>query len=86
MASITAFPLKRAVGPTRRDADPFKNGAGSRAELEIDEDSQRGRVNFFAAIALVLVIAAGWWLVNSFVEMQRVQGCYASGTRYCSSI
>ena len=77
MASIVAFPQKKAVKPTRRDAE---------AELEIDEDSQRGRINFFAAIALVLVIAAGWWLVNSLVETQRVQGCYASGTHYCSSI
>jgi hypothetical protein len=77
MASIIAFPEKRAVKPTRRDAE---------AALEIDEDSQRGRINFFAAIALVLVIAAGCWLVNSFVEMQRVQGCYASGAHHCSSI
>ena len=79
MSSITAFPPEAALNRTRKDADRGPTAAS-------EDDRQRGRVNLFAAIAVVLLIAAGWWLVNSFVETQKVQGCYASGTRYCSLI
>ena len=82
MTSITAFPREAALNRPRKDADSVGRGPTAASE----EDRQRGRVNLFAAIAVVLLIAAGWWLVNSFVEMQKVQGCYASGTRYCSLI
>jgi hypothetical protein len=82
MTSITAFPREAALNRTRKDADSLDRGPTAASE----EDRQRGRVNLFAAIAVVLLIAAGWWLVNSFVESQKVQGCYASGTRYCSLI
>ena len=82
MASITAFPREAALNRPRKEADSLDRDAIAASE----EDRQRGRVNLFAAIALVLLIAAGWWLVSSFVEAQKVQGCYASGTRYCSLI
>jgi hypothetical protein len=86
MASITAFPRQPAINPTRSDANPFRNGADLDAEFEIDEYRHRNRVNLFAAIAVVLLIAAGWWLVNSLVETEKVHGCYASGAHYCSVI
>ena len=82
MTSITAFPREAVLNRPLQDADSFGRGPTAASE----EDRQRGRVNLFAAIAVVLLIAAGWWLVNSFVESQKVQGCYASGTRYCSLI
>jgi hypothetical protein len=82
MTSITAFPREAALKRRRKQADSLDRSATAASE----EDRQRARVNLFAAIALVLLIAAGWWLVSSFVEMQKVQGCYASGTRYCSLI
>lgn len=75
MASLIAFPPKPAVNP---------NGADLNAAPE--EDRHRDRVNLFAAVAVVLLIAAGLWIVNSLVETEKVQGCYASGTRYCSLI
>jgi ferric-dicitrate binding protein FerR (iron transport regulator) len=79
MTSITAFPREAALNRPRKDAGRSPTAAS-------EDDRQRGRVNLFAAIAVVLLIAAGWWMVNSFVESQKVQGCYASGTRYCSLI
>jgi hypothetical protein len=82
MTSITAFPREAALKRPRKDIDSFDRGPTAASE----DDRQRGRVNLFAAIAVVLLIAAGWWLVNSFVASQKVQGCYASGTRYCSLI
>jgi hypothetical protein len=82
MTSIAAFPREAALNRPRKEADSLDRSATAASE----EDRQRARVNLFAAIALVLLIAAGWWLVSSFVEMQKVQGCYASGTRYCSLI
>jgi hypothetical protein len=82
MTSIAALPREAALNPPRKEADSLDRGATAASE----EDRQRARVNFFAAIAVVLLIATGWWLVSSFVQMQKVQGCYASGTRYCSLI
>jgi hypothetical protein len=86
MASITAFPQEPAVNPTRSDANPFRNGADLNAEFEIDEERHRNRANLLAAVVAVLLITAGWWMVNSLVATEKVQGCYASGTRYCSLI
>jgi hypothetical protein len=66
-ASITAFPQESTVNPTRSDANPFRNGADLNAEPEIDEERCRDRENLFAAVAVVLLIAAGWWIVSSLV-------------------
>jgi polyhydroxyalkanoate synthase subunit PhaC len=35
------------------------------------------------AIVVVLLIAAGWWIVNSLAETQKAQTCHATGTNYC---
>jgi len=83
MTSLTALPANPAVEPTRPDARPFRHGA---AEREVDEERYRNRANLAAAIAAVLLIVAGWWIVNSLAETQRAQSCYASGTQYCSLI
>jgi hypothetical protein len=82
MTSIAAFPRETAPKRPHKGVDSFDRGPTAASE----DDRQRGRVNLFAAIAVVLLIAAGWWLVNSFVESLKVQGCYAAGTRYCSLI
>jgi hypothetical protein len=83
---ITAFPQQPAINAARSDANPFGNGADLKAEAESDEYLHRDRENLFAAVAAVLLIAAGLWIANSLIETQKVQGCYASGTRYCSLI
>jgi hypothetical protein len=86
MSSITAFPQERAANRTRGDADPFRNGSDLEAGSERDEDDDRARVNLFAAVALIVLIAFGWCLVTASIETQKAQGCYASGARYCSLI
>jgi hypothetical protein len=78
MASLT-------VGPSNPSVDPTRSRDGA-AEFEIDEERHRNRVNLLAAVVAVLLIAAGWWIVNSLVETQRAQSCYATGTLYCSLI
>jgi hypothetical protein len=62
MGSITAFPSNPSINPTPSDAHTFRHGA---AEFEIDEERHRNRVNLLGAIVAVLLIAAGWWIVNS---------------------
>ena len=61
MASVVAFPKESAVNRTRKDA----NHADLDAEFEIDEQRHRNRVNLFAPIVVVFLIAVGWWIVNS---------------------
>jgi hypothetical protein len=84
VASIIAFPQGSAVNRPRPAANPFRNGPELIVEPESDEGRDHDRVNLSAAIAVVLLIAAGLWIVNSLVDTQKAQGCYASGTRYCS--
>jgi hypothetical protein len=86
MTSTAAFPQERPVNRTKRDAGPSRKSPDSKAELGSEEDRNRGRVNLFAAVAVIVLIAVGWCLVNSFIEMQRARDCYASGALYCSLI
>jgi hypothetical protein len=81
MGSITALPSNPSVRPARSDVNTFKTGA---TEFEIDEERHRNRVNLLGAIVAVLLIAAGWWIVNSLAGTQKTQSCYATGTYYCS--
>jgi hypothetical protein len=85
MASLIAFPHESAVSRTRPAANPSRNGADLNAESKLDE-RYRNRANLLAAVVAVLLITAGWWIVNSLVDTQKVQGCYPSGSRYCSLI
>jgi hypothetical protein len=63
-----------------------RNGPDLNVEPERDEGSRRDRVNLSAALVVILLIATGLWIVNSLVDTQKLHGCYASGTRYCSLI
>jgi hypothetical protein len=80
---MAAFPSNPSINPTPLDTHTFRHGA---TEFEIDEDRHRNRVNLLGAIVAVLLIAAGWWIVNSLGETQKAQSCYATGTNYCSLI
>jgi hypothetical protein len=62
MGSITAFSSNPSMNPTPSDAHTFTARA---TQLEIDEERYRSRVNLLGAIVAVLLIAAGWWIVNS---------------------
>jgi hypothetical protein len=86
VASIIAFPQGSAVNRTRSDANRVRNGPDLSVRPESDEGRHRDRVNLSAAIVVVLLIATGLWIVNSLVDTQKLHGCYASGTRYCSLI
>jgi hypothetical protein len=86
MTSITAFPQGRDANRTRRYADPPNKGGEWKTAPKSEEEDNRGRANLFAAVAVIVLLAVGWWMVNSFIETEKTQGCYASGARYCSLI
>jgi hypothetical protein len=78
MTSASRSQLK--VVDVQRDVDP------RRYREDEDEFRHRMKVNFVAAIALLVVLTFGIWLANAMVDTQKVQGCYASGARSCSLI
>jgi len=84
MTAIVAFSQKRPVNGTLGEAGLASNSGDLAAERESDEEHYRLRVNLAAAVVAVVLIAAGWWIVNSLAETQKAQGCYASGSHYCS--
>ncbi len=86
MTSITAFPQGRDANRTRGDADPPSKGVEWKSAPESEQEDNRGRANLFAVAALIVLMAVGWWMVNSFIQTEKAQGCYASGARYCSLI
>jgi hypothetical protein len=58
---VTAFPQQPAINATAQTPIP------SGMEAESDEYRHRDRENLFAAVAAVLLIAAGWWILSSLV-------------------
>ena len=51
-----------------------------------DEFYHRMKVNGLAAAAIVVLLTVGVWLANAMIEVNKVQGCYASGNHSCSLI
>lgn len=51
-----------------------------------DEFYHRMKVNCLAAAAIVVLLSIGLWLANAMIEVDKAQGCYASGIHDCSLI
>ncbi len=55
-----------------------------------DDDSQDERdrkvTNIFLLVFFLVVIGAGFWLVNALVEQRNVDNCVAQGRRNCAPI
>lgn len=52
----------------------------------IESDSERCTTNIIMAVAAVLVIGGGIWLVNAMVDSNKAQLCLESGRRNCNPI
>lgn len=70
----TSAPL-RSVGPQVAPRDEDR-----------DEFQQRMKMNCFAAAVIIALLIFGFWLVDAMVDVQKTQGCYASGVHSCSLI
>jgi len=85
--SIPAFSRERGVNRTGGDASPVRNVARLDAEPESDDDFRnRMRDNLFAAVAVIVLMCIGVWLVDVMVDTQKAHGCYTPGERSCSLI
>jgi len=58
---------------------------GPNQDAEEDERDRRA-TNIFLAVAAVLVVAGGVWLVNAMVDSRKAQVCFESGRRNCNPI
>lgn len=58
---------------------------GQNHDAEEDERDRRA-TNIFLAVAAVLVVAGGIWLVNAMVDSRKAQLCFESGRRNCNPI
>ena len=68
--------------PTRPDA-----GLPAPASPPPDEEDERERRNTNIALAVffVLVLGAGYWLVDALLAARRADDCIAQGRRNCSA-
>lgn len=51
---------------------------------DTESDRDRRMANIFLAVAFVLVVGAGIWLVNALMESRRLDDCIAQGRRNCA--
>lgn len=51
-----------------------------------DEEDQRTRVNLFAAVAVLLIAIAAFFVFNRLDEQRRLQRCVDSGRRDCFAL
>jgi hypothetical protein len=58
---------------------------GPNQDAEEDERDRRA-TNIFLAVAAVLVVGGGLWLVNAMVDSRKAQVCFESGRRNCNPI
>jgi hypothetical protein len=61
---------------------PEPKPAGDEPESERD----RRTANIVLAVAFVLVVGAGMWLVNALMESRKLDDCIAQGRRNCAPI
>jgi len=55
----------------------------SQSQLGGEEPSGGGRGNLFALIAVVALIALGYWAFNWLDQQRKLQNCLDSGRRDC---
>ena len=64
---------------------PQESDQGRDRDAEEDKRDRRA-TNIFLAVAAVLVVAGGVWLVNTMVDSRKAQLCFESGRRNCNPI
>lgn len=71
----------RGQGQGRDHAPPQR-------QKQDDEEDERDRraTNIFLAVAAILVVGGGLWLVNAMVDSRKAQLCFESGRRNCNPI
>ncbi|MDI1345902.1 MAG: hypothetical protein PSV22_17630 [Pseudolabrys sp.] len=69
---------------SNQDSNQVSNHGGNQAAEEDERD--RRATNIFLAVAAVLVVGGGLWLVNSMADSRKAQMCLESGRRNCNPI
>lgn len=64
------------------------NQGSNQGDNRVAEDDERDRraTNIFLAVAAVLVVGGGIWLVNAMVDSRKAQLCFESGRKNCNPI
>jgi hypothetical protein len=50
------------------------------------EASERRSANIFLAVAAIILIGAGVWLVDAMISVRKADECLAAGRRNCAPI
>ncbi len=62
-------------------------GKYERTAIEGDDDYRhRMLMNGFAALAVIVLVAAGWWIADTMAQMRKDQDCVLSGRRGCTPV
>ena len=72
-------PLRKLEGPS----DPMTDDADRKDQEE--ESARRDFVNLLAVIVCLVILIAGFWLMNRLWEAKKLQDCVFSGRRNCGA-
>jgi len=51
-----------------------------------ETEADRRATNIFLAVAAILIVGGGLWLVNAMVDSRQAQLCFESGRRNCNPL
>ncbi len=68
-----------------RPKQPRESDQGRDQDAGEDERDRRA-TNIFLAVAAVLIIGGGIWLINAMADARKAQLCFESGRRNCNPI
>jgi hypothetical protein len=64
------------TGDTREPKPPDDNG----------DANERRSANIFLAVAAIILIGAGVWLVDAMISVRKADECLAAGRRNCAPL
>jgi hypothetical protein len=56
------------------------------ADEDLPEEENRTAVNIALAIAFIVLVGSGIWLVDAMLDARRADDCISSGRRNCGAI
>jgi hypothetical protein len=77
---------RRMMTGTTMDREKQRQQPAQSRDQDAEDERDRRATNIFLAVAAVLVIGVGIWLINAMADARKAQLCLESGRRNCTPI
>ena len=85
---VVRFRPRGSQQPVQQPPSPVEDLAKyERSATEGDDDYRhRMLMNGIAALAVIVLVVAGWWIADTMAQMRKDQDCVLSGRRGCTPV